>query len=172
MILNFIDMKNIKYLILAILAVSIWSCKPEKFEPINADINVVKQLQGTWALTKVTQIDQDASTKGFPYKQIDITSVYPYTDLVLALVSDAQGNPATFTVTPGNSPKIVDLTSGTWSVNDPMAPTAIELKNGNVTNTLSLGSYVGLKSGILTIKRDRKLNGKVLLSYQYEFTKK
>lgn len=165
-------MKTLKYLILAICMISLWSCKPEKFAPITTDINIVKQIQGTWALSKVTQIDQDASTKGFPYKQVDITSVYPYTDLVLAFIGDAQGNPSTFTITPGNSPKIVDLTSGTWSVNDPMAPTAIELKNGTVINTLSIGSYIGLKSGVLTIKKDKKLNGKVLLSYQYEFTKK
>ncbi|MNT26626.1 hypothetical protein D3C72_1622150 [compost metagenome] len=129
-------------------------------------------MQGTWGLTKVTQIDQDASTKGFPYKQLDITSVYPYTDLNLAFLGDAQGSPSTFTITSGNSPKIADLTSGSWTVDDVKAPTTITLKNGMVTNSLSIGSYVSLKSGKLIIKRDKKLNGKVILSYQYEFTKK
>lgn len=165
-------MKNIKYILFLICVLSIWSCKPEVFPPIGDPQNVVKDLQGTWSLSKVTQIDQDATTKGFPYKQLDITSVYPYTDLVVGFAGDAQGNPSTFTITPGNSPKIADLMSGSWNVDDAKAPTAITLKNGTVTNTLTLGSYANLKAGKLTIKRDKKLNGKVILSYQYEFIKK
>jgi hypothetical protein len=165
-------MKRIQYILFAICILLVWSCKPEEFAPIGEPQNVVKSMQGTWGLTKVTQIDQDASTKGFPYKQLDITSVYPYTDLNLAFLGDAQGNPSTFTITSGNSPKIADLTSGSWSVDNVKAPTTITLKNGTVTNSLSIGSYVSLKSGKLIIKRDKKLNGKVILSYQYEFTKK
>ena len=163
-------MKRIQYILFAICILLVWSCKPEEFAPIGEPENVVKSMQGTWGLTKVTQIDQDASTKGFPYKQLDITSVYPYTDLNLAFLGDAQGSPSTFTITSGNSPKIADLTSGSWTVDD--APTTITLKIGTVTISLSIGSYVSLKSGKLIIKRDKKLNGKVILSYQYEFTKK
>jgi len=165
-------MKNIKYIMFAMCILLIWSCKPEVFPPIGDPQNVVKDIQGTWSLNKVTQIDQDATTKGFPYKQLDITSVYPYTELLITFLGDAQGNPSTFTITNGNSPKIADLTSGNWTVDDPKAPASITLKNGTVTNTLTLGSYANLKAGKLTIKRDKKLNGKVLLSYQYEFIKK
>lgn len=165
-------MKRIQYILFAICILSIWSCKPEEFAPIGEPQNIVKSIQGNWGLTKVTQIDQDASTKGFPYKQLDITSVYPYADLALAFVGDAQGNPTTFTITSGNAPKIADLTSGNWTVDDVKAPTSISLTNGTVTNSLSIGSYVSLKAGKLIIKRDKKLNGKVILSYQYEFTKK
>ncbi|NRF38975.1 MULTISPECIES: DUF5004 domain-containing protein [Pedobacter] len=165
-------MKRIQYILFAICILSIWSCKPEKFAPIGEPQNVVKSIQGTWGLTKVTQIDQDANTKGFPYKQLDITAVYPYTDLVLAFQGDAEGNPSTFTINSGNSPQIAELTSGSWTVDDAKAPSIISLKNGEVTNSLSIGSYVSLKSGKLIIKKDKKLNGKVILSYQYEFTKK
>lgn len=165
-------MKRIQYLLFTICILAIWSCKPEAFAPIGEPQNVVKSIQGTWGLTKVTQIDQDATTKGFPYKQLDITSVYTYTDLVLVFLGDAQGNPGTFTITSGNSPKISDLTSGNWTVDDLKAPTVISLKNGTVTGNLTIGSYVSLKSGKLIIKRDKKLNGKLILSYQYEFTKK
>lgn len=165
-------MKNIKYIILSICIFSIWSCKPEEFAPIGEPQNVVKSIQGTWGLVKVTQVDQDATTKGFPYKQLDITAVYPYTDLVVAFVGDAQGNPTTFTITPGNSPKITELTSGNWTVDDAKAPSTILLKNGAVQNSLSIGSYISLKSNKLVIKRDKKLNGKVIVSYLYEFNKK
>jgi hypothetical protein len=165
-------MKTIKYLILAICVLSVWSCKPEKFAPINTDINVPRQMQGTWALTSVIQVDEDASTKGFPYKQVNVTNVYPYKDLVLTFLGDAQGNPSTFSITNGNSPKITDLTSGNWTVDNAQAPQVITLKNGTAQSTLTLGSYAGLKSGKLNIKRVKMLNGKVILSYQYEFTKK
>jgi len=165
-------MKRIQYILFAICVLSVWSCKPEKFGPIGEPQDVVKSMQGNWGLTKVTQIDQDASTKGFPYKQLDITSVYPYTDLSLTFMGNADGNPTTFTITTGNSPQIADLSAGNWSVNDVKAPTVVLLKNGDVTNSLSLGSYVSLKSGKLIIKRDKKINGKVILSYEYEFTKK
>ncbi|SMC68111.1 DUF5004 domain-containing protein [Pedobacter nyackensis] len=165
-------MKHIQHTLFAICILLIWSCKPEDFGPIGEPQNIVKSIQGNWGLTKVTQIDQDASTKGFPYKQLDITAVYPYTDLAVAFLGDAQGNPTTFTITSGNSPKITDLTSGNWTVDNVKAPTAISLKNGTVVNILSIGSYISLKSGKLIIKKDKKLNGKVILSYQYEFTKK
>lgn len=165
-------MKRIPYILFAICILSIWSCKPEDFKPVGEPQNVLKSIQGNWGLTKVTQIDQDANTKGFPYKQLDITSVYPYTDLALSFLGDAQGNPSTFTITSGNSPKIADLTSGTWKVDDVKAPTTISLTSGAVSNSLSIGSYVSLKAGKLIIKKDKKLNGKVILSYQYEFTKK
>ncbi|WP_199118191.1 DUF5004 domain-containing protein [Pedobacter sp. ASV28] len=165
-------MKALKYLLIALCTVAFFGCKPEKFGPITSNVAVVKQLQGTWGLTKVVQVDQDAKTKGFPYKELDITNVYAYKDLVIALQLDALGNPSTFTITNGNAPKIVDLTSGNWSVDQNLAPTTIALKNGTVTNALSLGSYTGLSSGKLYLVRNKSINGKVILSYQYEFTKK
>lgn len=164
-------MKNIKYIILALCIISIWGCKPEEFGPIGSESNVLKEMQGTWRLSKVTQIDQDATTKGFPYKQLDITNVYAYKDLVIALLGDAAGSPTTFTITQGNSPKISDFNSGTWTVDNISAPNIITLKSGSATSDLTLGSYAGLKSGKFYLKRIRKSNGKVIVSYQYEFTK-
>lgn len=151
---------------------SIFGCKPEEFGPITSDVEVLKQMQGTWNLTKVVQVDQDAKTKGFPYKELDITDVYAYKDLVIALQLDGAGNPSTFTITNGNSPKLADLTAGNWSVDNNMAPTTITLKNGTTTNALTLGSYAGLSGGKFYLNKNKSINGKVILSYQYEFTKK
>lgn len=164
-------MKNIKHIVLGLFIISLWSCKPEQFGPIGSDSNVLKEMQGTWRLSKVTQIDQDATTKGFPYKQLDITNVYPYKDLVIALQGDVAGTPTTFTITQGGSPKISDFNSGTWAVDNNTAPNLITLKNGTSTSDLTLGSYAGLKSGKFYLKRIRKSNGKIIVSYQYEFTK-
>ncbi|WAC42481.1 DUF5004 domain-containing protein [Pedobacter sp. SL55] len=165
-------MKTLKYLSLLACILFTFGCKPEDFGPITSKVEVVKQMQGTWGLTKVTQVDQDAATKGFPYKELDITNIYPYKDLTIALQGDASGNPTNFAITNGNAPKIADLTSGTWTVDDATAPTAITLKNGTVTNMLKLGSYAGLSSGKLYLTRNKSINGKVIISYKYEFTKK
>lgn len=165
-------MKNLKYIFLFICIAAVWGCKPEKFGPITTSADVVKQMQGSWALTSVVQVDEAALTKGFPYKQLDITNVYAYKDLVISFQGDAQGNPGSFTITPGNSPKISDVTSGTWSVDDPKAPLVVTLKNGTVQSQLLFSSYVGLSGGKLSLKRTKSLNGKPLLSYQYTFTKK
>jgi len=165
-------MKNLKYIVLALVAVSLWSCKPEEFGPIGEPENVVKSLQGTWGLTKVTQKDEDAATKGFPYKELDITNVYAYKDLSITLQGDASGTPTNFTITPGNSPKIADFNTGTWIVDDATAPTVITLKSGALTSPLTLGSYAELKSGKFYLKKVKKLNGKAIVSYTYQFTKK
>lgn len=166
-------MKKIKYIVLALLIASVWGCKPEEFGPIvGSEQNVVKDLQGNWSLTKVTQVDQDAVTKGFPYKELDITSIYPYKELSITLQGDASGSPGAFTITPGNSPKISDFNTGTWSVDNAVAPTVITLKNGATSSNLTLGSYAYLKSGKFYLKKEKKFNGKVIVSYQYEFTRK
>ena len=165
-------MNNIKYIILALCVISVWGCKPEEFGPIGTEDNILKEMQGTWGLTKVTQVDQDATTKGFPYKQLDITNVYAYKDLSIALQGDASGAPTSFAITPGNSPKISDFNTGTWVVDNAKAPTIITLKNGNLTSDLTLGSYAGLKSGKFYLRKIKKANGKIVVSYIYEFTKK
>jgi hypothetical protein len=165
-------MKKIKYIILSLCILSVWGCKPEEFGPIGAEENILKELQGTWTLSKVTQKDEDAATKGFPYKELDITNVYPYKELVIALQGDAAGTPTTFTITPGNAPKISDFNTGTWTVDNVKAPTVITIKNGTTTSDLTLGSYAELKTGKFYLKKVRKSNGKAILSYTYQFTKK
>lgn len=165
-------MKQIKYILLAFCFLSLWGCKPEEFGPIGAEENILKELQGTWTLSKVTQKDEDAATKGFPYKELDITNIYPYKELVIALQGDASGTPTTFTITPGNAPKISDFNTGTWSVDNAKAPTVISIKNGTATSDLTLGSYAELKTGKFYLKKVKKANGKAIVSYTYQFTKK
>ena len=159
-------------MILVVCIATVWGCKPEDFGPIVTTGDVSKQLQGTWAVTKVTQIDQDAATKGFPYKELDITNIYAYKDLVLTLQGDGTGTAATFTINPGNAPKLSDINTGTWTLDNAQAPTTMVLKNGATSNTLTFGSYAQLKSGKLYLKRIKKFNGKPVVAYQYEFTKK
>ena len=165
-------MKQIKYIMLALCIFSVWGCQPEEFGPIGSEENILKGLQGTWSLTKVTQKDEDAATKGFPFKELDITNVYAYKDLSIALQGDASGNATNFVITPGNSPKISDFNTGTWTVDNVKAPTVISLKSGATTSDLTLGSYAELKTGKFYLKKVKKANGKAIVSYTYQFTKK
>lgn len=117
-------------------------------------------------------MDEDAARKGFPFKELNITSLYPYTDFVLKL-NLTSGAPGTFTTTPGGSPKIIKLLSGNWSVDNAEYPKNITLTNGASTEVTTLGGYPVGASNTLKLKVERKdaASGKVLISYSYEFAK-
>jgi hypothetical protein len=166
-----------KILIMAVAAVLLHSCRPEKFEEIGATRNVPGTLAGTWKLTRVIQTDEDAKNKGFTYgqvniQQMDITNLFPYTDFKLTL--NMNGNaPSTFTTAPGNSPRIIRLAAGNWTFDDPQFPKVLTLANPTDTARITLGSYPTGASPVLKVTQERrdKLTNKLLISYSYEFTK-
>lgn len=162
--------KTLTLLIITIVILS--SCRPDSFKDLGAERGYLESLNGTWKLTKATQVDEDASKKGFPYQQLDITNLFPYTSFVFTLNVSA-GAPATFTAVPGTSPKIIKLSSGTWTVDDLKYPKNIYLKNGAATDTISLGGYPVSTSASLKITKEKKdaSTGKLLISYSYEFAK-
>lgn len=157
-------------LMLMMAALLFTNCRPDAFKDAGAPRDIATSLTGTWKLRKAVQVDEDAARKGFPYKELDITTIYPYTDFVLKL--DA-GSPGNFTTTPGASPKIIRFTSGTWTLNDPQFPSALLLKNGTVTDTATLGGYpVGAATTLkLKVQKKDASTGKLLISYTYEFAK-
>ncbi|MBK8608806.1 MAG: DUF5004 domain-containing protein [Chitinophagaceae bacterium] len=147
-------------------------CKPESIRDLGIQRDYLESLNGTWKLTKATQVDEDAAKKGFPFSQLDITGLFPYTDFVFKLDVSA-GAPTTFSSTPGASPKIVKLVSGTWTVDNLQYPKNIYLKSGLAADTVSLGGYPVGASATLQLKKEKKdaSTGKLLISYSYEFTK-
>ena len=154
------------------MAAFVFSCKPDAIKPIGDENNNIAALTGTWALTKVTQTDVDATKKGFPYRETDLTSSFPYTDFKMAF-SSTGGSPTTFTTTPGNSPRIIRLTSGNWSADDIKTPKVITLTSGTTTEKITLGSYPNSTNPTLKISVERvdAVSNKVLITYSYEFTK-
>ncbi len=135
----------------------------------------VSNLSGTWNLTEVIQNDEDAIRKGFPtfVQSLEVTELFPFTDLSLTLNVNEEGNPSTFTVTPGNSPNIFGAESGSWSLDDPDAPSEITFEGGI---TIQLDTYLGLTEGVLNLKLTRfetRSDGSqvAFLSYDYEFVK-
>ncbi|RYY68816.1 MAG: DUF5004 domain-containing protein [Chitinophagaceae bacterium] len=148
------------------------SCKPDSLKELGADRDILNSLTGSWKLTKAVQVDEDAARKGFPYKEKDITAIFPYTDFKVTFNTQA-GAPTTFTVDPGASPKVIKLTSGTWSVDNLNFPKMVYLANGSATDTVSLGSYPVGAYNTFKLRKEKKdaTTGKLLLSYNYEFTK-
>ncbi|RYE22056.1 MAG: DUF5004 domain-containing protein [Sphingobacteriales bacterium] len=167
-------MKSInKITLMLVLAVAVFaSCKPDALQELGPERDLLASLQGNWKLVKATQVDEDAKTKGFPYQQLDITSLFPYTTFAFSLNTDANG-PTTFTATPGTSPKIIKVTGGTWAVDNLKYPKNLIFTNGAVRDTVSLGGYPVGAATSLKLKKDKRdfTTGKLLISYTYEFNK-
>lgn len=146
------------------------ACKPDAHKEIGAPRNIQASLVGTWKLVKATQVDEDAARKGFPFKELDITNLFPYTNFVLKFNS---GTPGTFTTTPGSSPKIIKLASGNWAVDNADYPKNITLTSGSTTEVVTLGGYPVGAATTLKLKVERKdaSTGKLLITYTYEFAK-
>jgi hypothetical protein len=166
------NMKRISSIIAILAAILISGCKPENYKPVGKLESPTASLAGTWKITSVTQKDEDAANKGFPYQTADLTQVFPYTDFILTLNMNGT-TPTTFTTTPGNSPLIINLASGNWIVDDPSYPKVLTLISGTDSATVTLGSYPTGPNTSLKItqaKRDAS-SGKLLISYSYVFSK-
>jgi hypothetical protein len=155
-----------------VLTIMLAACQPEDFNEIGDKRDIPVSLGGTWKLSKVTQKDEDAARKGFPYSELDLTTVFPYTDFTLTLNTNGV-SPSNFTANAGNSPEIIGLDAGTWSVDNGENPTAILFKSGSITEQVTLGAYPVGGNTKLKFKIDKKDAGsdKLLISYTYEFTK-
>jgi hypothetical protein len=165
---------NINYLfITGLIVILAAGCKPENYKPLGKAPAPITSLAGTWKITSVTQKDEDAANKGFPYQQTDLTNVFPYTDFSLTLNMNGS-TPTTFTTSPGNSPRIISLASGNWSTDDPAYPKVLTLISGTDTAKVTLGAYpLGASASTLKIalaKHDAA-SGKLLISYSYVFSK-
>jgi hypothetical protein len=155
-----------------VLALVLHACRPLDYKSVGLPKENINTLFGTWKLTKVTQTDEESARKGFPFQTLDLTSTFQYTDFKLTF--NGNGSTATtFATTPGNSPKIIKLASGNWTVDDPSNPKVITLANATDTSRITLGSYpIGI-TPVLKVKLEKRdpATGKLFISYSYEFTK-
>jgi len=157
---------------LPILLLAVTGCQPDKYKTLEAPSSQLSALAGTWKLYKVTQTDEDAAKKGFPYTTVDLTTAFPYTDFRMTFNVNGT-TPTTFTTTPGNSPKIIKLVSGNWTADDPAFPKVLTLASPTDTAKVTLGSYPTGSSPDLKISVQRfdAATGKLLISYSYAFVK-
>ncbi|MFP5040750.1 DUF5004 domain-containing protein [Parasediminibacterium sp. JCM 36343] len=170
-------MKKVSLLIMA--CTLLFACQPEKYKSVGTPIDPVATLAGTWSLSKVTQTDENAKNNGYSYDPInvqtaDLTTAFPFTDFKLTL-NLASGVPSTFTTVPGKSPKVIKLTSGTWTVDNAKTPQIVTLVSGKDTATVTLGSLPLSATPILKLAATKSdystTKPKLLISYSYEFSK-
>jgi hypothetical protein len=180
---NFKIMKTIYNTVLiafaALIFVQLSACQPDEFLEIGDPVDRIAQMEGTWVITSVTQIDDDATRKGFPAfaTQQDITQSFPFTQFRVQLELNGSGNPAGFTVSPGDSPNLLGtMTSGNWSVDNLDFPSRIIFRGGGgAAATLDLASLRDLYNNGLTLRTRRfeVRQGKLqpFVTYNYTFTK-
>lgn len=158
------------YLLIAGAVTLLHACKPETIPGIGEPFDKLQLLQGNWQLQKVIQSDLNAIKYGFPYKEVNVTGIAPFTDFKLSLNLD-NGKPSAFTTVPGGSPKIITLPSGKWSVDDETVPKTITLANTTDTMHINLAGYNELSQGQLHLQLIKGIDGKDLLRYDYYFKK-
>jgi hypothetical protein len=147
------------------------ACQPESLKPIGERSNYLTQLPGTYKITRVVQSDIKAVKNNWPFKTLDITNRFPFAEFEL-IINAATGSTGAFTTKPGNAPAIIPHASGNWSVDNAEAPKQVYFVNANDTVRLELGNYTSLRNNQLMLRRVRTLDGKPVIQYDYEFTKK
>ena len=163
------DMKKI--LATYIIALVLFGCKPDSFRPVGERTNYVSQMAGNFKLTKVIQSDVKAVKNNYPYKTLDLTNSLSFTDFEMTL-NPATNGKGTFTTKPGNAPMIIRLASGNWTVDNQDAPKMMYFINGTDSVKMEMGSYTSLRNNQLSLRVVRTLDGKPVIYYDYQFTKK
>jgi hypothetical protein len=164
-----LNMKT-KFIILFSLVAAFAGCKPESLPGIGEPHEKLTFAEGNWQLDKVVQTDLNAVKYNFPYKELDVTAVAPFTQFKLSLTlnNGASGN---FTTTPGSAPAIIPLTDGKWEVDDINTPKQFNLIKGTDTVKMKIGSYNTLSGGRLHLQHVKNDGSKDLLRYDYYFKK-
>jgi len=157
-------MKYTKYFFIAALASStLFSCKPETCAELGETTDKVKGMGGTWELT--TFIQQDPNNPVL--EQRDLSEFYVVegiTPMQIELNVDSLTYHVTNTVGRnffGNS--------GTWALDDYVAPSSITLMNANDTIELFLGSMVLPQSENMSFEMHRVCSSDQFKNVIYKF---
>lgn len=163
---------------LGLMIIAMVACQPDEFPEIGEPIDRIAQMEGTWVISAVNQIDDDAMRKGFPSfaTQQDITQSFPFTQFRVTLSLNSSGNPAGFTVQAGNAPNLLgNMVNGTWDVDDKRFPSRIIFRGSGGVVTLDLASLRDLDNASLTLRTRRfeVRQGELLpfVTYNYRMSK-
>lgn len=159
-----------RFILLFAIVAAFAGCKPETLPGIGDPQNKLQYVEGNWQLDKVVQSDLNAIKYNFPYKELDVTTVAPFTQFKLNLTLN-NGGPGTFKTTPGSSPVIIPLADGNWKVDDVNIPKQFNLIKGTDTVKMLMGSYNTLQTGRLHLQLVKKAGPNNVLRYDYYFKK-
>jgi hypothetical protein len=165
--------KNLTILTLTLAIIIGAGCTPEDLKPYtpvaNGDVN---GLFGTWKGTSVIQRDVSAESKGFPYKNEDMTTALAFTNVKVTLNGSASA-PTTFAIDYGSAPNFFKFNSGNWKVDNPEKVGKVYLINatGTDTITMTMGSYQEVLNNQLSLVQTKTLLGQPAIIYEYKFSK-
>lgn len=151
----------------------LWSCKPDAIKDYEAPASAFKlaDLSGTWKMGSLMQSDEDAVTKGFPYKTVDLTQAVNASQVKFTINMNAAA-PGTFAIDHGTGTKLFKSTTGNWLVDDQGKPSQMWFVNGTDTVKFVIQGYNNiLQNKKLVLKRTRKLGTKAVSTYTYTFDK-
>jgi Domain of unknown function (DUF5004) len=165
------QMKKLFIAAATVAVIFITSCKPESFKDFESNSAFsVSKLQGTWKVTKVTQTDEFAASKGFPYKTLDLTSLLKQNEITLTFAATA-GAPTTYTINYGTAAKLLGVANGNWQLDNLEQPQKLDLASGTDTAKLTMANYSLLANNKLMLIQQKMQGNKLVLSYTYEFSK-
>jgi Domain of unknown function (DUF5004) len=165
-------MKKIAITLVALCSLVLWSCKPEAIKDYEAPSSSFKvsDLSGTWKCNNIMQTDEDAVTKGFPYKSVDLTQAVNAAQIKFTINMNGS-NPGTFAIDHGTALKVFKSTAGNWLVNNPSKPSQMWFANGTDTVKFTIEGYNNFANRKMVLKRPRLLGTKTVSTYTYSFDK-
>jgi opacity protein-like surface antigen len=169
--LNDMQMKKLLIAAATVAVFFITSCQPEAFKEFeSASAFSVAKLQGTWKVTKVTQTDEFAASKGFPFKTLDLTNLFKQNEITLTFNTNG-GAPGAYTINYGTATKLLVVGNGNWLLDNVEQPQMLSLASGTDTAKMTMANYSLLANNKLMLVQRKKQSDKLVLSYIYEFSK-
>lgn len=169
-------MKKGLYLFLLLFLMTLGGCDKTEDGSYVKPISISEKIQGTWKLSKLTQIDEIAKANGEARSELVLTDQLGFSSFSIQLNVDADLNPSTYTVS-GTAPQII-TPAGFWDM-DLNYTHADQSKNQIVLYsdaaktqklaTLDVYALPGTKTELQFVVT-RKLNGVPFLSYSYLLT--
>ncbi len=168
-------MKSLKITFLAscfVILTGLVSCEKPEYGTAGEVISLEENIKGTWKITSVAQIDNNAVDKGFPVavQKVDLTTKFTYSTVVFAFQGETTG---AYTITNAGNAPLFFPTTGTWALDGTQnGPVRVKLTSGTQTAFLDFAKAYRASDNKLSLKFTRKdSNGKIYLSYEFNFNR-
>ncbi len=160
-----IKMKKYIFLFATVAMVTI-GCKPEVKGELGSTSNKEVGMSGTWELQHFTIQDPNSPI----LEQRDFTSYY-VKDGITPMHLDLEAANHTYAVTINTGKNFLG-DSGTWHLDDVMAPSFLYLENATDTITISLGSMVNANSDEMNLNIEKTCtSGFKNVIYKFNFNR-
>jgi hypothetical protein len=139
-----------------------------------APITLYERIEGTWAMTAVTQVDEVAKINNLKPTEMTLTSRFNFKSFIITFHVDSSFQPTTYEVT-GSVPELF-APSGYWKLDEPFVhadQTSSHIllysdeARTQLTDELTVVSIPGTKS-VLEFSLTRMDNGSPYVSYDYK----